>query len=420
MRKGVLFFVLFCCSFLVLSQEDKPVIILNYENGKIRFENEGLDLRKNSSYFVELRGINSAHHIFKVEAKSFEVYSSLPEVLKPIFPGVKESSVGPIAGYVQGDKGIQWNEFSDDLEQIMVKLESIKRNADVLYKASKFEPRKEEAKAVLDDLHKLYKTKSNEDLSKVVKAEILKVRASAEVIKDLVANQKEINPLLVDLFIATSSYTQEIEEQNFLDHLNYIIRSTEAESYRRTKSAFKADKDLSELRLVLVDTYTEDTIFNGIETIYNYGGVGLAFSTGFFYTNGLSDKPYYLEARQDGKMAVKTDEEVSSDISIGGFGHVYLKVSPKIRIGPGIGLTYSPWDEKFRYLIGGGFLFGREKMMSLTAGIALAKVKQLSELTDADSEGLFLPAGATIIPTYNGIENSLFIGLTYNIATSKK
>lgn len=176
------------------------------------------------------------------------------------------------------------------------------------------------------------------------------------------------------------------------------------------------------MKFSFIDTYMNDTVSTFTRDLFSkrVGGIGLSFSSGFFYTEGLSDIPYYLRPRPDENLSVLQDRRVFSDISIGGLGHVYTNISSAIKTGPTIGLAISPFDGKSRYLLGWSILMGREKMIGLSVGKAWAKQKQLSSLVSSDSPGQYLPKGTTAIPTFDKIVSSWFFGVTYNLITTRK
>ncbi|WP_421943349.1 hypothetical protein [Pedobacter sp.] len=380
-----------------------------YKNGSIEFSPKKLSLVKGKTYLVELKDINSAHHVFKLETKFFEISTALPEVLKPIAPGISSS--------------VSFNALDpkliNDLNTRMLRLYKIKELSDELHKKSIDSPNVVLAKKIYAAAVAEYQAPNDEALREAVGGDVAVLNATAEALKSLIPNLKKYNADLVSSYAVANSRAEELKKNNYPGFADYIIASLKAVKFRKSKT-FTANKDITELKLILVDKYTKDTLYNNTQTAFHKGDFGLSFSTGFFHTRFLSDVPYYLEARPDGQKAVKGDESMKNDLSIGGFGHLFYRADTWLRIGPGIGLSISPFDGKTRYLAGGGILLGREKMVGITFGKAWTKVKQLSSQVQSDANGRYLPASATAVPTYDKLHNSWFFGLSYNIASTRK
>nr|MBC7614366.1 hypothetical protein [Pseudopedobacter sp.] len=383
----------------VLAQEK---IELTWDKGVINFANN-VAIKDGKSYVVKLSGINSAHHKLILEAKSFELYTPLPEVLKPIMPG--------ITGSVSFDK----------INEEIANLNTLKNKADMLHKVSKNNPSPELADDILEALYTIFSigNKSQELLIKKVRDDVSMVATSYDMIKGIISNLTEYKPEEANIYSIILQSGEDFKKNNYLKYLQYIINSCKAKSEVETKS-FKSEKDLTDLHLILIDTYSNDTLYNETKTLYNYGSWGLSFSTGFFYTEGLGDQPYYLENRTDGNVAVMKDKRTVEDFSIGAMGHVYYKLYPCLKIGPSLGLSVSPFDGKSRYLLGLSVLIGQEKMVGINIGKAWAKANNLSALVKKDGVGYYLPAGTTIVPQYQSLKSAWFVGLTYNLIATKK
>ncbi|WP_426326776.1 hypothetical protein [Pedobacter sp. R-06] len=387
-----------------------PIILNVQDEMEVKALKKGI--KKGEQYVVTLSGINTAHHQFKLEAKSFELYSPLPEALKPLLSGLP----GSVRSANMDAKAME-----ADLQVRMQRLIDLKTLADALYENSEHAPLSASLfqSQVKTPLQNIYASGVSPKLLELVSADIYLLNAVAESLQGTVANARRYDPELVKNLAIASARADDLKKNDYLSFARYLIRSEKAKSSITTKP-FKSEKDLTELRLILFDSYAKDTLYKATETLYNFGGFGLSFSTGFIYSEAISEKPYYLQARTDGNMAVLHDRPMVSDVSVGAFGQLYYKFTPAVRFGPGIGLSVSPFDGKTRYLAGGGFLLGREKMIGIIGGWAWAKSKLLSDQVKQDAGGLYLPAAATAIPTYERLKSSFFIGLTYNLTSTRK
>lgn len=394
-----------------------------YDNKKktVTLSNPKEVLKKGQTYTINLRGINTAHHSFKVETKSFELYSELPSAMS-ILPGIagsiraKESNF-PLTNLSMDSISIA--ALKVNLQKRVEQLKLLKEQADSLYKSTRFAPNHAKAAEAYNAVNKSYVASSPNELMEMVGGDIYVLISIIDVLNGPLKNQTEVRPDLADLYAVSMFRKDQLIKSDYLKYAEYIIASRDAQNSKESKP-FKSEKDLTEARLILVDTYKKNTLFNGLETLHNKGSFGLSFSTGFFYTRGLGDEPYYLEPRTDGNTAVKSDNAMKSDIAVGGFGHAYWKIGPGFRLGPGIGIAVSPFDGKTRYMAGAGFTFGREKMISINAGCAWSKVRELSNLVKHDAEGQFLPPDASEVPTFDKLRTAWFIGVTYNLLSTRK
>lgn len=397
----------------------QPVVITVNATGDLNTKLITIDrkikqvINPDKNYQIEIVGVNSAHTNLKLSAKSKEIYTPLPEVLKTVLPGVTGSFLLSKA-LADDDEA-----FRSDLNTRINKLKKIKENADKLHDQTLFKSNTAKAGTYFDQIKNQYKGARNDNLSDFVSADIQYLIA----VKTFMDNAMKVQPdlSLAEAYAQVTSISNELAKNDYLSLFDYIKRSKSATNSIKSK-AFSGSKDLVELSIMLIDTYTKDTLANEMRTLYTEGGStwGLGFSTGFFYTDVFSDTPYFLKARSDENVAVLADQRIKFDISIGGLGHLYYKASPSFRIGPSVGIAVSPFDGKSRYLLGGSVLIGKEKMIGISVGRAWAKVKKLSASVSTDTQGKFLPKGTTAIPTYDSIGNGWFFGLTYNLLSTRK
>lgn len=301
------------------------------------------------------------------------------------------------------------------------RLNLIKQKAQKLHKNTFLAPDTVKAINVYNEILAEYPGATIESLPDSVTEDIHFLTALGTISENLIKQFPSLETEEVKFYSGIIGISNDLKKNDYQMFIDYIKKSRNAENIVQSKT-FKGSKDLVELNIILVDSFTKDTLTNDTKTIYTAGWKtrGLSFSTGFFYTEMLSDKPYFLLARPDESMLVLPGRQLAWDVSIGGLGHFYWKVSPCTRIGPSVGISISPFDGKSRYLLGGSVLLGREKMVGINIGWAFAKVKELSSVVLMDEEGMYLPKGSTAVPTIDRINNSFYFGLTYNLASTRK
>nr|WP_295933442.1 hypothetical protein [uncultured Dyadobacter sp.] len=407
----------------VFSQTEISITVVKTSNGKnLKIEKKSKDYVKPNAYYkITVDGVNPAHTTLKVTTVSKEIYTPLPEVLKTL----PLNLAGSIVRSNDGKKA--QDELKVLVDAKLKKLNVLKICADSLHDISLFLPNPMEALRFYKMARSEYSLKKDSlEADLAFKTAVLE---DIQFIKSLKSVGDAINETYPsydadDIYLLSkiSTVSTEFEKVDYKSLLEYLIRSVKITKKSLTSNEFKASKDLSEVKIVLVDNYTKDTLLNEQETIFTSGGssFGISFSTGFIYTGDFSDQPYYLKSRVDEKVAVINDEKVKHDISFGGIAHAYYKPTPWLRFGIGLGLSISPFDGKTRYLAGPTLMLGKEKSVSITFGKAWAKIKELSQLVESDSLGLFLPKGTTTVPTFDKWKSGLFIALTYNLAAIRK
>lgn len=425
MKRGiVLLFIALSSNFLLAQKKEEiknDTITIIRKLGDIDFK--PIDLKINSNYVVRLKGVNPAHHQLKVETKSFEIQSAQPEAFKNIL--FLPSSLPP--GYFKNSiklTGVPDQSLDSVLLGKIRKLDSIKIIADELHKNTDSGSNSVALAKASNDVTKLYQNITSKDqLLDSVAMDINFINSAVNYLTAVLANSNDVDPRQAELLAISQFCATKLKEKNFLEYASYIMESKKLDpkiDYLVSKK-FETTKDLSEIRVILIDRYSKDTLYNENKTFYNKGGWGLSFSTGFFFNNNLNDKAYYLQKRDDGNQGIIEEDKSPYDIAVGAMAHLYYKFSPGFRLGPGLGIAVSPFDGKTRYMLGATTLIGREKkIFGISAGIAWAKVKHLSGSVSTDSNGAYLAPEASTVPTFEKIKSNFFIGLTYNVSSTRK
>ncbi len=200
--------------------------------------------------------------------------------------------------------------------------------------------------------------------------------------------------------------------------LNFIEASQQAVSSLPI-AGFTATGDVVDVALQIVDTYTNRTLLEETLSFATYKNFSFDFSTGFFYNN-LVAREYYLTENEQGKLYIQEENKSKTDISIGALGHFTYKFLPDWRGGIALGAAISPFDGNLRYLLGPTLIWGGQKQVSLTFGLALAQMDELSSAVLHDETGMYLPQNFGNIPTINKLQKGFFIGITYNLTNRKQ
>lgn len=399
----------FLCTCAIHSQQR---IELTYaaENGTITIQGEAPKVKVPMEYALVLTGINSAHvgAIGRLQAREF--VSDIPELLRPLFPGIRDNSV------FESIEMEPEKERSPFLHAVGTfgKLERIGELGDALYAETRFAPDTARARARCDQLLEELQSSSLERLKLEVEQAQYYIEAliqSYSVQIETVGISDSLQHKLVQEYSVLRRIKDRLERRDHLEILGFMERSLYA-----TDSIFigrfRAEGDVVDLELELTDTYTGEFLYEGTLSFMAHGNFSFDFSTGFFYTD-LVDHRYY-QMPESGIDRLHLEEQGEVDLSIGALAHFSYKLSPGFAAGIAVGTSLSPLDGNLRYLLGPSMTLGHQKQFSLSFGCALSRLDRLSDGVARDAQGHFLPSGQPI-PMVKKTVTGLFVGATYNL-----
>lgn len=157
-------------------------------------------------------------------------------------------------------------------------------------------------------------------------------------------------------------------------------------------------------------------------------GFKIDFSAGIFYT-ALFDRQYYFK---DTTVSINGSDTSGAfigkrntgayNIGFGLLSHFYTRTGGFVNVGGTFGFIMDT-EIRFRFLLGGSLMLGRQSRVVLSGGLALGQVSQLSDGYDTGyrTNALGQP-NFTAKPTDNAVPvsdrflTSFFFGITYNFA----
>ena len=96
------------------------------------------------------------------------------------------------------------------------------------------------------------------------------------------------------------------------------------------------------------------------------------------------------------------------------------KFTPQFKAGFATGASLSLYDGNLRYLLGGSMLWGKRNKLSVTGGLSLGKIKELSSIVTVEQDGILtVPVDTESVPTFNKLKTGWFIGISYVIVSKK-
>src|SRR5690606_20910778 len=208
-----------------------------------------------------------------------------------------------------------------------------------------------------------------------------------------------------------------LDNTDYAKALDFMMRSQRATD-RLPVAGFRAERDVVDLSLQILDTYTGETLYQGTVSFATYGNFSFDFSTGLFCSDLVEHHYYRVPGSGDIDRIGKEDSD-PLDISLGALAHFVYKISPALGAGIALGASLSPLDGQLRYLMGPSFMLGRQNLFSLSFGRALARLDRLSPGLPRDGEGPFLPTGDPI-RTLKKLETGFFAGITYNLSRKRQ
>lgn len=418
----------------LIYDKDKKQLRLNKEKEvakKVKLQ-RNIELKKDKTYQVIIKGINTATIDSKIDFKPFVLSSKTPEIIKPIFSGITESSEiqNLIETLDQVEKDNPDYDIIEYLKKIykesLEKYESLiflKNKSDILYKKSIYVTQNDDAKTKYKEILDEFASNGNEKLEPLNNkiSQYQKYISSSKLLfYSYLEKLKLPNSDLLDLYSQLEYLVKETEKIDFRKYSSFIHKSINSNDYTDPVK-FSPSKDGIDLDITLVNTYVKDTLLKKPFPIYSSGGLSFDFTTGFFHTN-LVEKAYFLRGRVGDSTKTDIVEEKTRDfdVSFGALGHISYKFASSFKGGLSMGASLSPLDAKTRYLIGVSLIFGRKNQIALNGGLSYANLKILSGSVEEDLQGKYVPPSVTSVPTFSKIENSFYFGITYNLTNTKK
>jgi len=188
--------------------------------------------------------------------------------------------------------------------------------------------------------------------------------------------------------------------------------------------SFTTRGDLTKINYAIKNKLTSDTLAVGSIVIPTYNHWALDFSTGFYW-NRLSNDTYSLSEYSADSTTITfiNDYSKSSDIAVGGQLNLSYMATGTLGLGINTGAAVSLFDGSIKYLFGGHLKIGSRKQIMFSGGLAIGKVKQVSEAVSSDP--LYQEFGNQIVvpgkfpePKFvDKMQSSIYFGLSYNLSS---
>lgn len=374
-------------------------------------------LEAGERYRLKILNVNPAYIHDHTWVRSYRYISAIPDILEPILPGIPGTDIFDHFDIRPSGQ----REFFLKSLRFYNELEVIRSASDELYTRTRHHSDPQLATEILARIHSTFDTTSLQYIVSQVAYYQDYILAAASIYANNIDKVTLMTPdadVVIREKSRLSRIAKKIQDINYVHLLEYIARSTTAPEYLLS-DVFMAEKDLTEVRLALYDSYVQDTIYTGMLRFDTEHQWTFDFSTGLFYSN-LYEKDFYLARRNDEVNDVLEEGDFKGDISVGAMAHLTYKINPNFRLGPAVGASISPFDGNIRYLLGFGALVGKEKIIGISAGISIGQIEELSGSVIRDGFGPYLPNNASRIPTYTKTVAGMFLGITYNFTRQKK
>ncbi len=192
--------------------------------------------------------------------------------------------------------------------------------------------------------------------------------------------------------------------------------------------SFTAKGDLTRISYAIKNKLTSDTLATGTLAIPTSGYWTMDFSTGFYW-NQLTNDSFTLSSYSADSTTITfvRDYDASNDIAAGGQLNLSYMVSGTFGIGFNTGAAVSLFDGSIKYLAGGHLKFGSRKQLMLSGGVAIGKVKRISEAVSTQKPPFEESGNEIIVPAkfpepkfVDNVKMSGFVGLSYNLSNTLK
>lgn len=199
--------------------------------------------------------------------------------------------------------------------------------------------------------------------------------------------------------------------KKFSSYTNSTINLTSSSNTYNYLPIQVENKDFSILR---VKRFKKNETTPSEERTYkfkNYGSIKFDVSSGFFLTKNFDEKySLYSLENGSGKKKIVRDDNGKIKLGIGILAHLHSRTKYMTNLGFCAGFEINN-DAKIGYLAGGSLLFGSDRKFVFSSGLALSKIKKISNLY---KEGQEVDMAVNEIPLKDVWKGSLFGSFTYN------
>lgn len=236
---------------------------------------------KPDEYFnLILTGVNPAHTSLKISAVSKEIYTPIPEVLKALPFNLTVSIV----------RSNNFQKSIHDLDTLVKtklrKLSKIKAHADSLHRATLYKPDQVLADSYFKKARLIYTNLNANVANPLFEREVLDDIQFIKSLKSITQAFIKVHPSYessdISMFSRIATLSQEFEKNDYKLFISYLFESSKVTNNQLTSKEILAEKDLIELKIVLLDTYSKDTLPNERRTVYTAAGIsfGMSFQPG--------------------------------------------------------------------------------------------------------------------------------------------
>jgi len=183
----ILTFILLCAFC-----KAQDTIGLSFDPVKKDFKDntKSIDFRSGVSYRILISGLNTAVIDYKITSKSYTMTSSIPEILKPVFPGISEEFAFDFLKPEQGKRDIQTvasyaKKILGQSKTRYSQLCQLKEISDALYKSTKIQINRGQAGVELKNAEDIFRVKSPDALRRQVLLNSKYIMATQEILKKI-------------------------------------------------------------------------------------------------------------------------------------------------------------------------------------------------------------------------------------------
>lgn len=412
--------VLLClltCSKLIQAQKVNYGFLYDSTTGKYKLTEKYTDLNKNETYRFKVEGVNTAYFDVAFQASSKDLKSAVPEILKSVIPGLPgEVTLEKFhASYASETKNAidaynLLNSVVMNTKQLMEKI----KNKPHDYKACMTEARLHKKK--LDNILMARDTSMTAALERIEEQKdifLSNYNYVSETIKIFHLNEQEVRKNFFVLACAKQGFDR--NKELYTKAIELLYTTLRAENFKEKE--FYVKKEMTTIRVVIVDKFKGDTVINKSYEYFTKGGLDFDLTTGFFVSD-LYSKSYYIDKDNvDGTPTIKQEKSPGFDLGIGALAHLNYRFTSAVKGGLCVGAYLSTFDGKARYGVGPSFVFFRKNQLSLSGGLVAGKISKLSSVVSSNGTTVdkTLPATIAAVPVYDKWETGWFMSVTYNL-----
>jgi len=428
------FFKVLVLLIILLAKEghaqDNTIKAYYDEKGVISVKDKAI--KKDQSFKIDVHDVNTILHKVGFKFKDYELFSKAPSTITNLFTNIPDNAMNIFADGWNENEAIEildkisfFAKHSVELDEYKKRIAKVKDNKDLI--SAECQKISGEWSKLLNDALELESTVDSNNFVSITNAQITMAMRYYEIMEIQANNATQSNHELAKLLATYQQSYLELKkaQSKIISGLSAVKegRLLKNIKFEASSTTHFPKKDLTEGIIYIVNRFNlKDTVVQKKMDIFIKNKTKIDFSTGFA-GNTLVQKDFFFTKTDATNTGIDNEESAAWDLGVAAFLHVDWRILSNLSVGPQAGLAVSLFDTQPRYMLGIGSSVGRDKSITVSAGVNLAQLKVLSKQVSTDGkdyDGSSDLAQFEAVPLTPKLKTGFYLALTYNLTRTRK